>query len=134
MKLSRHELRREAIMILFKIDFYEGNFSLDELKNYSADYADTLDFVNGYLNNTEQIDSLIKSNLFNYTISRLNIVDRAIIRLAVSEMICSSVAHSIIINEALLFTEELSDLGDKKQVRFNNKLLDSIAKSIADGE
>lgn len=134
MKLSRHELRREAIMILFKIDFYEGNFSLDELKNYSADYADTLDFVNGYLNNTEQIDGLIKSNLFNYTISRLNIVDRAIIRLAVSEMICSSVAHSIIINEALLFTEELSDLGDKKQVRFNNKLLDSIAKSIADGE
>ena len=56
-------------------------------------------------------------------------VDKAIIRLAVAEML-SGTDKKVAINEALEITKEFSDQGDHKATSFNNKLLDTISKNI----
>jgi len=117
-------------MILFKVDFYGEEYDMDDLKEYSEEYAPSVGFANLYLENKEAVDLMITENLVNYTIKRLNIVDRVIIRLATSELMFSETPVNIIINEALKLTDELSDLGDKKQIKFNNSVLDKIAKTV----
>ncbi|MDE6407714.1 MAG: hypothetical protein K2K50_03825, partial [Anaeroplasmataceae bacterium] len=67
-----------------------------------------------------------------YTIDRLNLVDKAIIRLAVSEMLEGKEPRQVIINEALEITKLYTDLGDHKAVSFNNRLLDNINKKLQD--
>ena len=62
---------------------------------------------------------------------RLNLVDKAIIRLATAELLDGSTPRKIIINEALEITKEFSDQGDHKAVSFNNRLLDNICKSLS---
>ena len=76
-----------------------------------------------------QIDTIISACLENYTIDRLNQVDKAIIRLATAELLAGT-PKGIVINEALEITREYSDQGDNKAVRFNNKLLDKIVKKL----
>ena len=81
------------------------------------------------MGNEEKIDNIISECLVNYTIERLNQVDKAIVRLATAELLAGT-ARNIVINEALEITKEYSDQGDGKAVKFNNKLLDSIANRI----
>ena len=73
---------------------------------------------------------MIKTNLTNYTIDRLSFVDRAIIRLAVYEMLKTETPKPVIINEAIILTKDYSNLDDQKQSAFTNKLLDNISKRI----
>src|SRR5690554_7014959 len=46
----------------------------------------------------DQIDSLISDNLFNYTIDRLNLVDLAIIRMAVYNLLKKELPKEVIFN------------------------------------
>ena len=56
-------------------------------------------------------------------------MDKAIIRLAVSEMF-GKAPRQVIINEALEITKLYSDQGDHKATSFNNRLLDTISKNL----
>ena len=77
----------------------------------------------------EKIDNLISENLENYTIDRLNFVDRAIIRLAVCELL-SGTPKPVVINEYLEITKQFSETDDYNSRAFNNRLLDKIAKYL----
>lgn len=81
---------------------------------------------------TEQalIDQIIEDVLVGYTLKRLSTVDRAILRLAVFELRNTQTPSEIILDEALHLTHIYTDLGDKKAVAFNNKVLDSILKVV----
>lgn len=87
-------------------------------------------YINLVENNLSKIDSIIGNSLINYSLNRLNLVDKAIIRLATAELIEGSLDKRIIINEALEITKEFSDQGDHKAVSFNNRLLDNICKNL----
>lgn len=76
--------------------------------------------------NLNTIDELIEKSLKDYKISRLNIVDRQIIRVATYEILKGDVDIKIIIDEALEITKEFSDEGNHKAVSFNNRLLQNI--------
>lgn len=128
--MKRREARVMAMQILYASDF--NNVSIeDAIKFYDETPIDalTLEFVNNVSSNLEKIDSIISESLINYTIERLNLVDKAIIRLAVSELL-NKTDKRVVINEALEITKEYSDQGDHKAVSFNNKLLDRICNSI----
>lgn len=128
--MKRRDARIMAMQILYASDF--NNVSIQEAISY---YDETpvdplaIEFVNGVSKNMAKIDSIIEDSLENYTIARLNLVDKAIIRLAVYELISNTDKH-IVINEALEITKQFSDQGDHKATGFNNKLLDNIAKKI----
>ncbi len=78
----------------------------------------------------EAIDQTIEDALVGYTLKRLSMVDRAILRLAVFELRNTQTPSEIILDEALHLTHIYTDLGDKKAVAFNNKVLDSILKRL----
>jgi len=69
------------------------------------------------------LDKIISDNLENWTIDRLNYVDKMIIRLAVYEMKYTDTPYEIIIDEAIELTKKLTNLDDDKAKSFNNKLL-----------
>ncbi|MFA7055792.1 MAG: transcription antitermination protein NusB, partial [Acholeplasmataceae bacterium] len=78
----------------------------------------------------KSIDQLIETNLFDYSLSRLAYLDRAIIRLAVYEMVKTDTAKEVIIDEAVSLTKIYSNLDDEKQHKFTNRVLDNIANSL----
>lgn len=86
--------------------------------------------LNEIIDELEKIDFLISSTIKNYTIDRLNLVDLAIIRIAVFGLLKALDPAEIIINEAIELTKEYSDLDDEKQHKFNNSLIDNIYKKI----
>ena len=90
------------------------------------------ELVDGVLTHQQAIDQLIEENLKGWSFSRLNKVDRAILRLAAYEMKFSQeIPHKIIIDEAVELTKEFSDTGDGKARSFNNKVLDQMSKRLA---
>lgn len=129
--MTRREARVLCMQILYNADFSE--ISIDEsLKNVVEGELSPMveEFLNLVKNNLERIDSIIEASLVNYTLSRLNKVDKAIIRLATAEMLDGKTPKKIIINEALEITKEYSDQGDHKATSFNNRLLDNISKNL----
>jgi N utilization substance protein B len=88
------------------------------------------ELVLGVKHNIAKIDDVISKSLKNWTIERLSYVDRAIIRLAVYELLETKTPASIIINEAIEITKEYSNLDDEAQSKFTNRLLDEIKGSL----
>ncbi len=131
----RREERQIAVEILYGWDLNEEPIE-DTVELYSLVHGDkkkvtpfTFEIVNGVAMNKVTIDELLQNNLSGWSIKRLNKVDLAIFRSAIYEMFYMKQAPQIVINEALEITRNLSDVGDEKAVRFNNKVLDNIAKN-----
>lgn len=127
--MTRREARIAAMQIIYNNTFYAT--SLEESLGFFEfeDQEKVLSFLKLVEGKIVQIDTIISSCLENYTIDRLNQVDKAILRLATAELLAGT-AKSIVINEALEITREFSDQGDNKAVRFNNKLLDKIVDKL----
>ncbi len=129
--MTRREARIATMQILYSADF--NGISLEEARKDVASHKLTAD-VNNFLDmvesNKERIDDLISKSLENYSLNRLNIVDRAIIRLATAEFIDGNTDKRIVINEALEITKQFSDQGDHKATGFNNRLLENIYKNL----
>jgi len=127
MKLTKRELRIELINKLYQYDLYQSDQLLYipqfEIEEISETYFHLIE-------SKEEIDQIIEKNLFNYSLYRLSFLDRAIIRVAVYEMLKTDTPRQIIIDEAIEITKIYSNLDDEKQHKFTNKLLDNISKSI----
>lgn len=95
---------------------------------FEGDYESLI--YDGIIANLNAIDKTIEEHLFNYSLKRLSFVDRAILRIAVYEIMFSELPVNIVINEAIMLTKKFSDLDDEKQHKFNNRVLDNIAKKI----
>ena len=117
--MTRHVLRQFAVQTLYQMEV--GQMSKEEaIENVKV------------LTHQQAIDQLIEENLKGWSFSRLNKVDRAILRLAAYEMKFSQeTPHKIIIDEAVELTKEFSDTGDGKARSFNNKVLDQMSKRLA---
>ncbi len=129
-KLSREE-RINIILILYEI--YIKECVPNDVLILKEDIDEkSKEIILDIYNKKTEIDDIIKTNLIKYTINRLNIVDLAIIELAVYELKYLNIAKAITINEALEITKIYSETDDFKAVKFNNKLLDNIAKYLED--
>lgn len=143
--MKRHNARIIAILTLYNIDMnhcekdeamkcFEDIQKLEMEYEYQVDidYKFSRQIVEHVFDNLAEIDQVITAALVNYTIDRLSYVDRAIIRVATYEMLKTGLAKEIAINEAITITKEYSNLDDNAQVKFNNRVLDSVAKVIYD--
>ena len=111
-------------------DFMLTNDVLEEAFMIEGFYFTNLE---GIINNLEKIDQLLIRHLEGWSINRLNKVDKAILRLAVYEMMMGLAPINVVINEAIELTKDFTDIGDKKSPNFNNKLLDKIGKTLTHG-
>ena len=128
--MTRRDARVLCMQILYNADLNE--ISIEESKNNIVEDIDELafSFLELVENNLDKIDEIIEKSLVNYSLSRLNKVDKAIIRLATAEMLDGKTPKKVIINEALEITKEYSDQGDHKATSFNNRLLENISKNL----
>lgn len=127
MKLYSYDLTKD----LLSDDYLEGIFK-EEAVDCDEDFYHQLVF--GVLENLSKIDRTIAISLKKYTLDRLSYVDRNLIRIAVYEMLCTDTPKSIIINEILDISHEYSEIEGLETSKFNNSLLDNIAKRLEHGK
>lgn len=92
-----------------------------------------MELYNGILNNLDEIDHIISRYLKKYTIDRLNLVDKNLIRIGVYELKYLNTPKPIVINEIVEISKEYSEIDNYESAKFNNSLLDAIAKGLSNG-
>jgi N utilization substance protein B len=133
---QRRKAREETLRILFRLEFentqaektlnqyWENKKASEEIKEYSNW------LVNGIISNQSKIDNIIQQISEHWRISRMALVDRNILRMAVFELLYEeNIAPAIIINEAIEIAKKYS--GDEAAT-FVNGVLDAIRKSLKD--
>lgn len=128
---EKRQNRIMAMQLLYSMDM-NGTSKEEVLSNANKELLndEVKELVEYVDKNIIEIDSLISKSLTNYTINRLNAVDRSIIRVSVAELMLGRIDKSIIIDEALEITKLFSDEGNHKAVAFNNRLLQSIVDNL----
>ena len=132
----RRKAREETLRILFRLEFentqvektlnqyWENKKASEEIKEYSNW------LVNGIISNQTKIDNIIQQVSEHWRISRMAVVDRNILRMAVFELVYEeNIAPAIVINEAIEIAKKYS--GDEAST-FVNGILDAIRKSLKD--
>lgn len=84
--------------------------------------------IEGVARNVGEIDQLIESHSTHWKISRMALVDRNILRMAVFELLyCKDIPASVSINEAIEIGKKF---GTDESGSFINGVLDHIAKDL----
>ncbi|MEL3909259.1 MAG: transcription antitermination factor NusB [Treponemataceae bacterium] len=138
MKLKRRDARILTMKALFAWEFSEPKLEellkfcwLDETfhKSYSEkELAFPRLLISGTLENLTAIDEKICKYLRGWEFSRINKVDKAILRFSVYSLLFQKDIHpSIVIDEAVSIAHEY---GDDDSFKFVNAVLDNIRKEL----
>ena len=133
---SRRKARECALQMLFAADVAE--MSADEVvRSYWAELGETdLDvtarefatrLASRTLSNLELLDERIRSRAEHWRISRMAVVDRNILRLAVYEFLHEPTPRTVAINEALEIARRFSTY---EATQFINGILDAIKRDL----
>jgi len=94
----------------------------------------TIKFVEQLFNSTikfsDDLDKLIESSLNNWTVDRLNVIDRLIMQMSLCEMIhlkSYDISHKVTISSAI---ENAKKFSSEDSTSFVNGVLDSIYKEL----
>ncbi|TKS60886.1 MAG: N utilization substance protein B [Nitrospira sp.] len=129
---SRHQARERALQILFQYDIHgKPGLWLDEFWNPLKDNEETKAFaerlVAGVLEHKKDLDALIGRYATNWKISRMQIVDRNILRIGAYELLwLDDMPAKVTVNEAI---EMAKDFGDNEAAKFVNGILDRVLVS-----
>ncbi|HLG13554.1 MAG TPA: transcription antitermination factor NusB [Blastocatellia bacterium] len=133
---ARRKARVCALQMLFQYDIarpsaddladrYWTAFG-EEAGEVDREYSDHLAL--GAISHLDQIDSLIKERAENWRISRMAVVDRNILRLAIYEFLCEpETPKTVVINEALEIARRFSTF---EATQFINGILDAIKRDL----
>ncbi len=131
--MSRRRARQYALQLLFQLDltdsdlddeiwreFWESNKESGDIKDF------TLSLVRGTLEHKEQLDEIIARAASNWSVDRMAVVDRNILRAAAYEIFYrEDIPHAVTINEALDISKKYSA---EDSSSFINGILDKIYK------
>ena len=122
---SRREDRETVLGILYAAET-QGRENLEVLNEQPVRYV--YDLIEGIASKREEIDLLIENNAEEWHLDRMPVVDRAVLRLAVLELInFPETSIATVINEAVELVGEYSTENSK---RFVNGLLSQIANQV----
>src|SRR5919107_4110582 len=133
---SRRKARECALQMLFAADV--GEMPADEIvRSYWAELGESdLDqtarefatrLAARTLSNLELLDERIRSRAEHWRISRMAVVDRNILRLAVYEFLYEPTPRTVAINEALEIARRFSTY---EATQFINGILDAIKRDL----
>jgi transcription antitermination protein NusB len=133
---ARRKARVCALQMLFQFDVTKPR--VDELtKMYWDSFGEEFGEVDeefasrlalGAISHIESIDELIKQRAENWRISRMAIVDRNILRLAIYEFLYEDdTPKTVVINEALEIARRFSTF---EATQFINGILDAIKRDL----
>jgi N utilization substance protein B len=125
------EARRSALDILFQADV-RGDSPVIAMQGWIDEGRDVPDFarelVEGVDASMPELDRLIGEHAHDWTVARMAVVDRSILRLAVYELLHRpDVPPAAAIDEAVQAAKELST---EDSGRFVNGVLGAVARSL----
>ena len=137
---TRRKARISALQMLFQFDVARPRVDElistywselgDEIGDDAREYSNKL--AVGTIQNIAQIDQLIKGRAEHWRISRMAVVDRNIIRLAVYEFVHEQdTPRTVVINEALEIARRFSTF---EATQFINGILDAIKRDLESSE
>ena len=129
---TRHQARERALQLLFQWDIHEqgGEWERDFWEQYPLDgeartFAEAL--VAGVRGRRPELDALIGKYATNWSVGRMPIVDRNILRAGLYELLwLPDVPAKVSINEALELSRAFAD---EETRSFVNGILDKILSS-----
>lgn len=124
--MNRHEQRKKAFQIIFQLDTVHE--VTDDVK-FSELYREMpyiKSLVNYYTEHHEEIDASISRYLHQFTIDRISKVERALLRLAISELSLGESPRKVVINEIVILAKSY---GDNESYKFINGVLKSLLQS-----
>lgn len=136
---ARHRGREAALQLLYhwEIGRLEGA-DLDEAARFfwethpapeeSRELAGRL--VGGTVARVAEIDPLIEQNAEHWRLSRMAVLDRLILRLAVYELCYTETPKAVVIDEALELAKTFSG---EQSAAFVNGVLDAIRRRLEEG-
>ena len=131
--MTRRESRELAFILVFEKSFQEDVTVVELIENAlelglfpQNSFAETL--ARKVYENIEEIDKAIEENLVGWSAKRISKVSRAILRIAVCELLYSeNMPVGVAINEAVEIAKKYSTTEDASYI---NGVLGSIAKKI----
>lgn len=133
--MGNRRLSRElVIQFLYLTEMNEGEIE-NQLKSFwesNSCQEDVQSFTEEILNNIfdhkKEIDTRLEKYSDNWTLSRMTVIDRNLLRMAASELMFSkTVPPKVVIDEAL---EIAKKFGSEDSPNFINGVLDRILKEI----
>ena len=133
---TRRRAREIVIQLLYEIDLNPGSrdrdaaraFAVKRLQGRQALARFSMDLYDGVLQHREAIDKELSRQSTNWTISRMAVIDRNILRLGVYEILFGETPGPVAITEAIQIA---SRYGDRNSSGFVNGLLDRIHRDRA---
>jgi N utilization substance protein B len=128
---SRHADRQRAVALLYEADMRADDVGeviarAEASEDPPAPFATSL--VRGVAGRLGELDELIEAYARGWTVARMPVVDRNLLRLGLWELVASDTPVAVVIDEAVELANELStpDSG-----RFVNGVLAQVARSEA---
>lgn len=133
-QLTRTELRKQIMTILYQINVYNKNkvsYQVDDMikEVCEVDYEFVKEIVYGVITNQNDIDVLANKHLKDWTIDRLGNTDQAILRMGIYELCYTDTPPVVAINEAVLLAKDYSDDDVRKMI---NGVLDKVYHEVED--
>ena len=127
-QLNRSELRKKVMTILYQINIYKANkieYNIDDIISevLEIDNEFVKEVVYGVTTYQNEIDEVANKYLDGWTIDRLGNTDRAIIEMAIYELLYTKTPEIVCINEAIELAKLYSDDSVKKMI---NGVLDKV--------
>ncbi|MCA1850580.1 MAG: transcription antitermination factor NusB [Acidobacteria bacterium] len=133
---SRRKARECALQMLFAADV-SGTRADELVRTYWAELGDAdveqparefaTRLASGTLAHLQELDERIRSRAEHWRISRMAVVDRNILRLAVYEFLFEPTPRTVAINEALEIARRFSTY---EATQFINGILDAIKREL----
>lgn len=125
---NRSELREIIMKVIYQVKILNGakmEYSVDDLIKEQLEVEN--EFVNtcvlGIIEKNKEIDKLANKYLKDWTMSRLNKVDQAILSLGIYELLYTDTPSVVAINEAIELSKKYSEEAITKMI---NGVLDRI--------
>ncbi|MFG6114385.1 transcription antitermination factor NusB [Halobacillus sp. MO56] len=126
--MKRHLAREKAFQVLFQVDVndIEMEEAIDHLLEETDSDAFMEQLVHGVFDKKQELDDKIADHLENWSVKRLPLVEKTLLRMAVYEMDnVDDVPDQVAINEAI---ELAKVFGDEKSGKFVNGVLSKMTK------
>lgn len=128
MTTARHAARERALTLLYEAE--QRSVGIDVVMSDLAVDPDryALDLVAAVSDNKESIDGLIRGAAQGWSLERMPVVDRAVLRLAVAELMTRpDTPTAVVIDEAVQLAKDYSTADSG---RFVNGVLATISRSL----
>ena len=134
--MSRHQLRLFAVQILYEWDFYQHDGQRleriieENIKDKGLEAGEEkflYGLVAGVKNHLAAIDKVLQKAAPQWSLERMNLVDRNILRLGLFELLYNNVPPRVAINEAI---ELGKDFSGRTAGKFINGVLGTVYEEM----